>query len=201
MATSYERQYRFTTAGAAIQALDFPSRIEITRLAVREEGGTTPTVDLFNRAFTSDTVDILRIVDDGNTKALIQTKSDISRVLKLHDVVTIAGTAGYNSTTAVVTAVQGDDVVVIDTTYVADELDAGTIKLSIPAAQRGLWKIMAQKTLVGGDSLTFFDPPLPFINQDPKGRLGDVRKIYCSVSGAGIYRVVLSGVSSHLADI
>ena len=202
MAKPYEREYLLADVEAdVVERLDFPSRVCLKRIAAVHASGTQFNLDVYNRAFASAAINIWTITDDGSTKCLIETKTQLP--VKVDDPVTVAGSdvGGYN-TTHVITAVDESEVngvrrfrYTTDQTYTADGA-GGTATLAIAAANQILHAVIAQQTSNASGQLQFFPESIggavTFVNRDPEANLGHQRYIYLKFSQAGTYRVVLA---------
>ena len=153
--------------------------------------GSAFTLTLYNRAFTTDTIGVQRIVADG-TKTQIVHK--VPHPYREGDQITVASStvSGYN-TLHVVTAVDEDGfTVTTDQTYSADG-KGGTSKLDIQAANFPLYEIIETTASASIQRLNFgtLNVPPPVVNMDAPGVVGQPKVIYAKFSGTGTYRITL----------
>jgi hypothetical protein len=199
MGVPYEKEFLLgTTAGAEIIEISYPDRVQITKIVVL--GPASFNLDVYNRAFTSDTEDIVAITDDGNTKCSIFFLADIRGKMKVNDEITVAANSvgGYN-TQHIVTSISDDGrTVVTDQAYSADGT-GGTGQLDIQSTEQPLYKVMDTVAASGGVAEYFDAHGVPFVNLDPEPpkRQGmHLRKLYLGVSAAGTYRATVNSTSA-----
>lgn len=188
-----------TTVPDEIVAMDFPGRADLTKLIAVSPDVTDAKINVYSRAFTSDAVAVFSITDDGNGKTAIELAAPL--LVNVGDVLTVAGSdvVGYNVATHRVTSYSSDERrIVTDQTYSADGA-GGTAALSIPTAERELYRVMLELTLADGLLVYIDDDGASFHNQDPRTRYrGQIpRLIYLQFSAAGTYRVTLGGRHSE----
>jgi len=186
------QSYHVVSDAAVPVAVPCPAECLIYKIRIVKSTGTF-SVTFYNRAFTSDTVDINRIKDDGNTQAKIYFEAEHD--FKKGDQITVASntTAGYN-TVHVVTEVVDGRTVVTDQPYTADG-KGGTGKLDIQTANQPLYEVTeslsSDSTAIVRLDYTDITSPVIMVNQDPDGPAGKPRYIYALFSATGTYWVTL----------
>lgn len=200
MGTPYDREFVVTTTGVdEIQALGFPGRCELTRIAIVRVGTGTIDVNVFNRLFVGSEHDILVITDDGNTKALITLNPDAADMddVRVGDIVTVAGSsvAGYNTQHRITSIADDKRSFITDQAYSADGT-GGTVKLDIPSEEQAMNLVLPN---IGGADSVLVIPPgsgdkAIYVNQDPlpNANIGIKRKVYMQFGAVATYRVAIS---------
>lgn len=201
MATPYQTDERITTTATnEVVAIPFPSRCEITKIAISSDQAA-PTVNFYNRAFTMDPVDIKRMYqnDDGDLQIEFdESNGDRFEQVRVGDQVFVDGTSvgGYNSTQHVVTEVIDAFNIVVATAYSADAT-GGTCELTIVSGEQNLYRVVPPLTL--SSNIIEYYPDSNgedglFINRDVVGNsnTGLNRFIYARFSAIGTYRVVIT---------
>lgn len=190
MTITYVSYYKVVSDANLYYPIPCPHAAKLLSLRAVTSGSAF-TLGLYNRAFTTDTIGVQRIVADGTKTKIVHT---VLHPYREGDEVTVASSSvsGYN-TRHVVTAVAEDGyTVTTDQTYSADGR-GGTSKLDIQAANFPLYEIIETTASAAVQRLNFgtLNVPPPIINMDAQGTVGQPKVIYAKFSEAATYRLTL----------
>lgn len=195
MGIPYEISNQLVTvaSGSPIVAFNVPSRQQLEKLVV--VGPTADfSVDVWNRAFTSDALDLLAVENDGNGKCRLLLAEPLS--VRVGDPLTVAGNTvgGYNAVHRVVALLDNDMRIVTDQDFSLVG-EGGTVQLDIGEAEQELYRVLPRRDASGGVVSYFADGNGPTLTcQDPTKHQGSTfqRRVYLEFSAPGDYRVTLA---------
>ena len=210
MGVPYELDKYLTTTGSdEVVELDFPGRVEITKISM--VGSAAIDLDLFSRRFDSDGEDIHSIVAGtlfgGGTGTHIVPRRGVFFPYKVGDSIVVAGNSvgGYNATHIVQEIIEAEDqegtkiqVLRTNQAYSADGT-GGDATLAVTTAMEEAYRVVdniagasPQKVIpASGDNIYY-------INQDPRpnANIGHKRKLYARIANVGTYRLVIQAVDT-----
>ena len=194
---AFETSGNILVAAAPGDILSVPchSEAEIRKIVITASVASA-TVGVFNRAFTTPTVDVLTIDDDGNGKCRLTLATPLA--VNVGDLLTVAGNtvAGYNVATHRVTWYSADDKTLITDKAYSALGTGGTVKLDIPATEQELYRVMPDMPVDSNVLVYVPTQGVVFFNQDPMEfhRSSPRQLLYFRFSAAGTYRVTVAGI-------
>lgn len=195
MARPYERIEDFVVADATkVQAMDYPSRVGISKIRITGAKNGAYNVTVYTRAFSGAAAALKEILNTSIGKTALIFHEPHGAVVG--DTITVASNTvvGYN-VAHLVQEVIDDYTVVTDQTYTVDGFN-GTGTPSIPSARYGNYEFAALKA-ADTDHVYRYDEPhgTPFVNGDPLTREAQTQKIYFLFSVTDTYRVTVTSLT------
>lgn len=181
-------------SGASVYEISSPNRAILTKMVVINTAGTgTATASLYNRAFTSDAIDLTAQISSDDAKVILKSTYPVMLPFAVGDTVTVASSSvgGYNTSHIITDRI---DQYSVKTNQNYSALGSGgTATLAVPAVDKNLY-LIAQATAVAGVAVFEGSSWVVLASADalPKGQSVKTNKLYLDAGASGNYRASLT---------